>query len=116
MNFLCCPKKKIVLDLENTYCYIEEKISTNSEGGTSTTYILYIFNDYKNLVGIDLNSSNIKTKPAKFYYKFSGIYLKHGVQETRNELNRFLRGSTDFKNPFHFDVRKYIKKIVIVEI
>ncbi len=111
MNFLCCPKKKIVLDLENTYCYIEENTSTDSDGQTSATDILYIFNDYKNLVGIDLNSSNIKRKPAKFYYKFSGIYLKYGVQESTNELNRFLRGSTDFKNPFHFDVRKYMKKV-----
>ena len=111
MNFLCCPKKKIVLDLENTYCYIEENTSTDSDGQTSATDILYIFNDYKNLVGIDLNSSNIKTKPAKFYYKFSGISLKYGVQESTNELNRFLRGSTDFKNPFHFDVRKYMKKV-----
>ena len=110
INFLCCPKKKIVLDLENTYCYIEENTSTDSDGQTSTTDILYIFNDYKNLVGIDLNSSNIKTKPAKFYYKFSGISPKHGFQESTNELNQFLRGSTDFKNPFHFNIRNYMKK------
>ena len=73
INLLCFPKKKIVLDLENTHFDVYCSSSSDSEGNALKTFHLYIFNDYKNLVGIDLNKSDIRQRPAKFYYKFFDI-------------------------------------------
>ncbi len=106
-------KKKIVLDLDNTHFDVYCSSSSDSEGNALKTFHLYIFNDYKNLVGIDLNKSDIRQRPAKFYYKFFDINNpKDDSLDLKNELNQFLRGSSDFENPFHCDLRKYIKAYI----
>jgi len=52
-NYLCIPKMKLILDTENTHFHIEKKIKRN-ENDFSESFRLFIINDYKNLVGIDL--------------------------------------------------------------
>ena len=59
INYLCFPKMKLNLDIENTHFYIL-KIENYDENGSHEYFTLIIINDYKNLVGIDLDKSNIK--------------------------------------------------------
>ena len=54
INYLCFPKMKLKLDIENTHFYILREFFQNNEGNRETL-ILIIINDYKNLVGIDLH-------------------------------------------------------------
>ena len=54
INYLCFPKMKLNLDIENTHFYIKKEISQD-EIGTSESFRLLIINDYKNLVDIDLH-------------------------------------------------------------
>ncbi len=61
-NCLCFPKMKLILDIENTHFYIE-----NQNYSDHNSYRLYIINDYKNLVGIDLDESNIKKNRLKCF-------------------------------------------------
>ena len=57
INFLCCTKNKIVLDIENTHFYINTDI--NPGEGSDPTY-LYVKDDYKNLERLDSDTSDIK--------------------------------------------------------
>ena len=67
INHLCFPKMKLNLDIENTHFDVLREI-TQDENGTHESFRLLLINDYKNLVDIDLDTSNIKQKPAKFFY------------------------------------------------
>ena len=73
INLLCFTKKKIILYRENTHFFIKCKIDSKD----NINLILIIINDYQNLIDIDLDTSNIKCKPAKFYYYFNNISPKN---------------------------------------
>ena len=93
INFLCCPKKKIVLDIENTLFKVTSNTTyygeDNDNEWTDTT--LYIYNNYKNLVGIDLDNSDIRQKPAKFLYYFENITnSKYNINKLENDLYDFI--------------------------
>ena len=108
INFLCSVKKKISLDLENTHFYIEHERNINSNGYSNR---LFIINDYKNLIGIDLDKSNIKQEPAKYLYSFDNIRLgKYNYSEITDVLNDFVGCPRDYKNPLFFNVYELLKK------
>ena len=102
INFLCCTKNKIVLDIENTHFYINTDI--NPGEGSDPTY-LYVKDDYKNLERLDSDTSDIKWKPIKIFYKFKNITTsKFGDLHLTNELNSFISG-TKIENPSNFIFR-----------
>ena len=109
-NCLCLPKMKLILDTENTHFHIEKKTKQN-ENGCCESFRLFIINDYKNLVGIDLDESNIKQKPAKIFYFFNNIDIgKYDYIQLTNVLNNFIGSSGEYSNPLFFDINFYIKK------
>ena len=107
INFLCCDIKKINLDLENIHFYAETLGITGEE-----THNLFIINDFKNLVDIDLDESNIKQKPVKYLYSFKSINLgKYKKSSDLSDvLNDFVGSPRDYKNPLFFNIKEYIKK------
>jgi len=110
INFLCYAKKIINLDLENTHFYIKERL-TPSDEGDNASYALIIINDFKNLVDIDLDESNIKQKPAKYLYCFDNISLgKYSRLRLIDYLNDFVGSPRDYKNPLFFNINEYLKK------
>jgi len=110
INFLCFARKIIILDLENVHFNIQEKISY-SENGPYKFYGLLIINDFKNLVGIDLDESNIKQRPAKYLYCFDNYSLfRYKSLELSDNLNDFVGSPRDYKNPLFFNINKYLKK------
>ena len=111
INYLCFPKMKLNLDIENTHFYIL-KIENYDENGSHEYFTLIIINDYKNLVGIDLDKSNIKQKPAKFFYSFDEVYRgKYDEIEFAQVLNNFIGSSGNYDNPLFFDINKYLNKV-----
>ena len=85
-----------------------QEIYQDAESYNKYTSLL-IFNDYKNLVDIDLDKSNIKQKPAKFLYSFNNIYL--GINDSAQYtqiLNNFIGND---RNQFYFtnylDIKNY---------
>ena len=110
INYLCCPKKKINLDIENTHFHVLEQI-TKLENGDLLSYRFLIINDYKNLVGIDLDTSNIKQKPAKFLYSFNLVSKgKYEYREFVQILNNFIGPSGVYDNPLFFNINNYLNK------
>ena len=109
INFLCFSKKTIKIDLDNIYFYLREEMIPGEEGKTQYSIRLIIVNTYKNLSGIDLDNSDIKSKPAKFLYNFNNIDKgKYGYRQLNNDLNKFVEASGD--NPLTFNIDKYMKK------
>ena len=110
INHLCFPKMKLNLDIENTHFYVKREISQD-EDGTHESFRLLIINDYKNLVDIDLDTSNIKQKPAKFFYSFDNVWRgKYGYTEFAQVLNNFIGSSGNYDNPLFFDINKCLNK------
>ena len=110
INFLCFAKKIIIFDLENIHFNILQNISY-SQDGPIPFYGLLIINDFKNLVGIDLDDSNIKQKPAKYLYYFDNYsLLKYQSLELARQLNYFVGSPRNYKNPLCFNINKYLKK------
>ena len=110
INFLCFARKIIILDLENVHFNIQETVSY-SENGSYIFYGLLIINDFKNLVGIDLDESNIKQKPAKYLYCFDNYSLfRYKSLELSDNLNDFVDSPRDYENPLFFNINKYLKK------
>ena len=110
INCLCYAKKKYNFDLENTHFYIKKKV-IYGEDGDDVNYTLFIINDYKNLVGIDLEKSNIMQKPAKYLCSFENISLgKYNRLGLINHLNDFVGSPRDYKNPLFFNINKHPKK------
>ena len=109
-NYLFFPKMKLILDIENTHFHIE-KLNNSDKNGYSESFRLFIINDYKNLIGIDLDESNIKQKPVKIFYYFNNINIgKYGYFQLTNVLNNFIGSSERYCNPLFFDINFYIKK------
>ena len=104
INYLCLAKRKIFLDIENTHFYVKYQPPIGVDDSLSTE--LYIFNDFKNLKEIDLDVSEIKDNPRKYYYVFN--YFPKLTSDFTNELNKFI-GAENF-NPFQFNINDYMKK------
>ena len=110
INYLCFPKMKLKLDIENTHFYILREFFQDNEGNRET-FILIIINDYKNLVGIDLDTSNIKKKPAKFFYSFKHVWrANYFYEEFANILNNFIGTSGNYDYPIFFNINNYLVK------
>ena len=111
VNYLCLTKKKFNIELENAHFYIKKVINTSDEGPDTISYKLFIINDYKNLVDIDLDENIIKNKQLKCIYTFDSLSLgKYGYQELDKVLNDFVGSSSDYKNPLLFDINIYLKE------
>ena len=112
INFLCFPIKILKIDSENFHFYFKKIIKQDSEGGSHESILFTIINDYKNLVDIDLDTSNIKQKPAKFYYTFDNVRnIRNAERRYTSDLNNFLGISDNYSNPLFFNLYNYIKKI-----
>ena len=110
INYLCFPKMKFKLDIENTHFYVSTEISQD-ENGQHATFRLLIINDYKNLVGIDLDTSNIKQKPAKFFYSFNNPSRgNYDHTQFTQILNNLIGNSGVYDNPLLFNINKYLNK------
>jgi len=109
-NYLCFTKTNLNLDLENIHFEVMEVANSNNP-----YYELLIINDYKNLVGIDLDESNIKKKPAKFVYSFSNISLgKNSYRHYAKMLNNFVGSPRNYQNPLFFNIYKYLQKKPVI--
>jgi hypothetical protein len=109
VNYLCLTKMKLNFDLENIHFYIESKDHVVDDE-RFTTKRLFIINNYKNFVGIDLNENNIKQKPAKCFYSFKHpISGKYSYNQFEKLLNDFVGSSRDYKNPLLFDINNYLE-------
>ena len=104
-NFLCCTKKLIKIDLDNTYFYVKHEIYRDSKGRKRESNILFIINNNKNLSGIDFDKSNIKSKPMKLFYYFNNIDNAKG-DKFGDDLNNFVGASGD--NPLTFNINNYM--------
>jgi len=110
INFLCCTKKEIIFDLENTHFYIQKTIN-HGKNVDHIFYTLLIINDFKNLVGIDLDKSNIKQTPAKYLYCFDTISLEnYSRRRLIKHLNKFVGYTRHYKNPLFFNINQYLQK------
>ena len=87
INYLCFPKKTIILDKENTHFYAIGRPEQDLKNDTT----LIVINDHKNLRDIDLDASNIRQKPAKFYYYFNNINTgNYSFMQYTEKLNNFI--------------------------
>ena len=76
---------------------------------------LYIYNNHKNLVEINLDRSDIKQKPAKLIYRFNNITnSSYKAKRLKNDLNMFI-GNKDYynKNPLELKISNYMLKITL---
>lgn len=111
LNFLSLTKMKFSTDLENLHFYVNSEVTTTEDGDRYTTHRLFIINDYKNLVGLDLNESNIKQKPVKCIYNFKSPRLgNYNYTQTDIALNDFVGSSKNYKNPLLFDINTYLEE------
>ena len=112
LNFLGCSKKTIKIDLDNIHFYFKKDESYDPDTSrTSSSTKLFIINDYKNLKDIDLDTSNIKKEPAKFYYTYSDINRgKYGEKQLTDDLNNFIGSSENYENPLFFKIKEYMNK------
>ena len=111
INFLCFTLKTIKIDLDNIHFYCKYEEITDSEGYSSSSTKLFIINDYKNLKGIDLDTSNIRKEPAKFYYTYSDINRgKYGEKQLTDDLNNFIGSSENYENPLFFKINENMNK------
>ena len=112
MNYLCRAKTTLIIDQENIHFSrelsnidniikpLEEKITT------LLFYTFYIINDYKNLVDIDLNESNIRRKPVKCIYSFEKVHFEFD-DDYMAKLNEFVGVSKDC-SLFSFNINSYL--------
>ena len=110
VNYLCLTKKKLNFDLGNIHFYVNSELQVSDDGDRYTNHRLFIINDYKNLVGIDLNESNIKQKPIKCIYYFRSPELgNYNYKQFENALNNFVGSPKNYKNPLLFDINNYLE-------
>ena len=110
INYLCFPIMKLKVDIENIHFYIKRDFFQDNET-TKETFTLIIINNYKNLVGIDLDTSNIKKKPAKLFYTFRNIWRNNsGYFQFESTLNSFINNSGIYDNPLFFIINNYVVK------
>ena len=113
MNYLCRAKTTLIIDQENIHFSKELSNVYNiikpfeKEKETNLLYYtFYIINDYKNLVDIDLNESNIRRKPVKCIYSFEKVHF--GCDDDYIvKLNEFVGVSKDC-SLFSFNINSYL--------
>ncbi len=104
MNYLGRAKKTLIFDQENVHfskklTIAYTLIKENKKTSNIYYYTFYIINDFKNLVDIDLNESNIRRKPVKYIYIFEKVHF--GCDDKFVEkLNEFV-GETKIALYFH---------------
>ena len=100
INYLCFPKKTIILDIENTHFYA----SCESDPEVNNNITLIIINDHKNLRDIDLDTSNIRKKPAKFYYFFQNLNTgKDSSIQFTEKINNFINPNKINQYPLNME-------------
>ena len=113
MNYLCRAKTTLIIDQENIH--FSKKLSNvyniikpfEKEKETNLLYYtFYIINDYKNLVDIDLNESNIRRKPVKCIYSFEKVDFGFD-DDYIAKLNEFVGVSKDC-SLFSFNINSYL--------
>ena len=99
--FHCLYKK---LKYTNINFYIG--LVNDNLGANKNIYRLFIMKNYNNLEEIDLETSNVKIVPVKFYYYFDNIwrYKDIGIEK---KLNEFV-GNPNYECPFQFNINKYM--------
>ena len=117
INFLCFSKEKIILDIENVFFDVtfKERNVVDENDNEVIEYVstkLYIYNNYKNLVGINLDRSDIKQKPAKLIYRFNNITnSNYNAKQLKTDLNKFIGNKNYYyKNPLDFNISNYMLK------
>ena len=103
-NYFLCNKKKLYLNQDNIHFNIYYRFSSDLKG------TLYIINNLKDLLDIDLNISKIKEKPAEIFYDFDILYDKKKANKYSNDLNNFIDSPNNYQNPFSFNIQTYMKK------
>ena len=91
--------KKITISKDNIHFYC-----TNYSNYIEETNYFFIINNFKDLYDIDLNTSEIKLKPAVLFYSLKNYIPKIDLKS----LYDFL-GCKLYENPFFFDVDYYMK-------
>ena len=72
---------------------------------------MFIINDYKNFINSDLDASNLKKKPAKFYYSFNNVCQgKYNKDQLTADLNNFIGLNAYYENPIFFKIENYMNK------
>lgn len=91
INYLCLTKLKIKCNLENIHFRANKEIFHSTNGKARVSTELIIVNDYKNIEDIDLDNTNIKKKPAKYYYSIKDIKIENCYgQDVTTALNCFI--------------------------
>ena len=97
INYLCFPKMKLNFDIENTLLYVMREIS-QSEDGIKEDFTL-------------LDTTNIKQKPAKFFYSFKNVSTgKYDYTGFTQALNNFIGSSTIHENSLFFNNIEYLSE------
>ena len=108
INHLGCAKKTRIFPLENIHFDVK-RIKKNTDDGEVYYTRMLIINDFKNPKEINLDMSEVKNVPSRFYYYMNDINLKSFDNEDalRNKLNIFVNSPLDYKNPLFLFNNKF---------
>ena len=112
MNYLCRAKTTLIFEPENIYFYRELSpvyniISSYGKKSSVLYFTFYIINDHKNLGGIDLNESNIRRKPVKYFDTFKKVNFGYEAKDYITKLNEFVEVS-EVCSVFSFNINSYL--------
>ena len=96
-NIFFCNKAQLNGDI---HFYYAIEITEDTE-----TKHFFIINDIKD--SIDLDTTEIKQKPAKLFHHLTLIMNKRNIEEI---LNNFEHSSDNYENPLLFDIVNYMGK------
>ena len=96
-NIFFCNKAQLNGDI---HFYYAIEITEDTE-----TKHFFIINDIKE--SIDLDTTEIKQKPAKLFHHLTLIMNKRNIEEI---LNNFEHSSDNYENPLLFDIVNYMGK------
>ena len=109
-NYFCFAKNTLKIDIENLHFDV-----IDNQNPDNSYFILLIINDYKNLVEIDLDESNLKKKPTTFLYSFINVSVgNYNYKNYAKILNDFVGSPTNYKNPLYFNIYTYLKKNKVI--
>ena len=100
INLLCRVTKKYDFDFDNINCNVQL---------IGKKYVLMVIKNFRKGNEIDLNTSDIKNKPANFFYYFENINVQkfNGEYNLNNLLNNFL-GLSHQENLSCFNIYAYM--------
>ena len=107
-------RKKIIFPLENIH-FDAQNVKKNTDDGEVYYIRMLIINDFKNPKEIDLDMSNVKNVPSKFYYYMNDISPDsfNNLNDLSNKLNIFVNSPLDYKNPLtSFDNQFILNKLI----